>query len=130
MHPRSVFAVRFAATQQPVTASANPVTTSSPQQSSPGLQPVTASANPATSSSAKPSAHGLKPTTTLLRPITAAPKDIAGLVAWLGHENAWQRETAQRLLVERAASADIAFWRALDSLPMTEMRALHAQMLL
>ncbi len=35
-------------------------------------------------------------------PIEPAPKDIEGLVAWLGHENAWQRETAQRLLVEDA----------------------------
>lgn len=34
--------------------------------------------------------------------IEPAPNDIEGLVAWLGHENAWQRETAQRLLVEKA----------------------------
>ncbi len=35
------------------------------------------------------------------RAIEAAPMDRAALVAWLGHANAWQRETAQRLLVER-----------------------------
>ena len=33
--------------------------------------------------------------------IEAAPQEVEKLVAWLGHENAWQRETAQRLLVER-----------------------------
>lgn len=32
--------------------------------------------------------------------IEAAPKEIEKLVAWLGNENAWQRETAQRMLVE------------------------------
>ncbi len=36
-----------------------------------------------------------------LRKIEAAPTDEAGLKAWLGHENAWQRETARRLLAER-----------------------------
>jgi hypothetical protein len=30
-----------------------------------------------------------------------APRTVAGLVKWLGHPNAWQRETAQRLLFER-----------------------------
>ncbi|MEZ0274290.1 MAG: PVC-type heme-binding CxxCH protein, partial [Roseimicrobium sp.] len=35
------------------------------------------------------------------RKIEAAPKKVEELVAWLGHENAWQRETAQRLLVEK-----------------------------
>jgi putative membrane-bound dehydrogenase-like protein len=33
--------------------------------------------------------------------IESAPKEIEKLVAWLGNENAWQRETAQRILVER-----------------------------
>ncbi|HEY1084906.1 MAG TPA: PVC-type heme-binding CxxCH protein, partial [Prosthecobacter sp.] len=33
--------------------------------------------------------------------IEAAPKDAGKLTAWLGHENAWQRETAQRLLAEQ-----------------------------
>ena len=36
-----------------------------------------------------------------VRKIEAAPTDVAGLSAWLGHENAWQRETARRLLAER-----------------------------
>ncbi|WP_133792943.1 PVC-type heme-binding CxxCH protein [Prosthecobacter fusiformis] len=36
--------------------------------------------------------------------IEAAPKEIEKLTSWLGHENAWQRETAQRLLVERGES--------------------------
>ncbi|MDB6136959.1 MAG: hypothetical protein JWO94_31, partial [Verrucomicrobiaceae bacterium] len=35
------------------------------------------------------------------RKIEAAPGKVEDLVAWLGHENAWQRETAQRLLVEK-----------------------------
>jgi putative membrane-bound dehydrogenase-like protein len=30
-----------------------------------------------------------------------APKDVKGLKAWLNHDNAWQRETAQRLLAEK-----------------------------
>ncbi|MDZ4288205.1 MAG: PVC-type heme-binding CxxCH protein, partial [Prosthecobacter sp.] len=33
--------------------------------------------------------------------ITAAPEDAKKLNAWLGHENAWQRETARRLLAEQ-----------------------------
>ncbi|GAA5138037.1 hypothetical protein GCM10023213_16040 [Prosthecobacter algae] len=36
--------------------------------------------------------------------IEAAPTEIEKLTAWLGHENAWQRETAQRLLVEQGKS--------------------------
>ncbi len=36
-----------------------------------------------------------------LRAITPAPSKVEDLVAWLGHPNAWQRETAQRLLVEK-----------------------------
>ncbi|WP_395742522.1 PVC-type heme-binding CxxCH protein [Prosthecobacter sp.] len=35
--------------------------------------------------------------------VEAAPKEIEKLVALLGNENAWQRETAQRLLVEMLA---------------------------
>lgn len=37
----------------------------------------------------------------LVRAITPAPEKVEDLVAWLGHKNAWQRETAQRLLVEK-----------------------------
>ncbi|HYF37667.1 MAG TPA: PVC-type heme-binding CxxCH protein [Prosthecobacter sp.] len=33
--------------------------------------------------------------------ITAAPKEPEQLKSWLGHENAWQRETARRLLAEQ-----------------------------
>eukprot|EP01031_Cornospumella_fuschlensis_P008941 gene8941-10993_t len=33
--------------------------------------------------------------------IAAAPKDEAQLTSWLGHDNAWQRETARRLLAEQ-----------------------------
>jgi len=33
--------------------------------------------------------------------IGAAPEEISELIAWLGHENAWQRETAQRLLIAK-----------------------------
>ena len=36
--------------------------------------------------------------------VEAAPTEIEKLTAWLGHENAWQRETAQRLLVELGKS--------------------------
>ncbi len=36
-----------------------------------------------------------------LRRIESAPSKVEDLVAWLGHPNAWQRETAQRLLVEQ-----------------------------
>ncbi len=37
-----------------------------------------------------------------LRAIEPAPKTTNELVAWLGHKNSWQRETAQRLLVQKA----------------------------
>jgi putative membrane-bound dehydrogenase-like protein len=43
--------------------------------------------------------------TPTLRRIEPAPSEVEGLVAWLGHKNAWQRETAQRLLVGRKAEA-------------------------
>jgi putative membrane-bound dehydrogenase-like protein len=33
--------------------------------------------------------------------VVAAPKEEAQLKSWLGHENAWQRETARRLLAEK-----------------------------
>lgn len=34
------------------------------------------------------------------KPVEAAPKSPEQLVTWLGNKNSWQRETAQRLLVE------------------------------
>jgi putative membrane-bound dehydrogenase-like protein len=40
----------------------------------------------------------------VLPKIEAAPKEIEKLVDWLGNENAWQRETAQRLLAEKHGS--------------------------
>ena len=49
-----------------------------------------------------------------LRKIEAAPAGIKELVAWLGHENAWQRETAQRLLLEQAEKGATA--KALEEL--------------
>lgn len=62
------------------------------------------------------------------RAITCAPDDIPGLIAWLGHENAWQRETAQRLLRERSsddeATRDIAAALA-ASMPATPQGKLH-----
>ncbi|MEN3942947.1 PVC-type heme-binding CxxCH protein [Prosthecobacter sp. SYSU 5D2] len=36
--------------------------------------------------------------------VEPAPKDAGELKAWLKHENAWQRETAQRLLAEQGAA--------------------------
>ncbi len=63
-------------------------------------------------------------------PIKAAPKDIAGQVAWLGHENAWQRETAQRLLLETDAFSNLAFWQAMDSAPLADLFTLHSMTLL
>lgn len=50
-----------------------------------------------------------------LRAIGVAPAGTRELVAWLGHENAWQRETAQRLLLEQADQLDAAK-RVLDEL--------------
>ncbi|WP_245958102.1 PVC-type heme-binding CxxCH protein [Roseimicrobium gellanilyticum] len=41
------------------------------------------------------------------RKIEAAPKKPEELVKWLGHPNAWQRETAQRLLVEMRNNLNI-----------------------
>lgn len=38
--------------------------------------------------------------------IEPAPKETESLRAWLNHENAWQRETAQRLLLERGELPD------------------------
>ena len=65
------------------------------KQSSPGLQSV--------QGDAKDASDGLKSPTTFLRPIEPAPQKVEELVAWLGHKNAWQRETAQRLLSNKPA---------------------------
>ncbi|MDB6117225.1 MAG: rane-bound dehydrogenase domain protein [Verrucomicrobiaceae bacterium] len=81
------------------------------------------------------------------RKIEAAPEKIADLVAWLGHENAWQRETAQRLLAEKpeqktfsslfqlAVTADAAtkriqaMWAAFNSASGTDRASLQTSML-
>lgn len=46
------------------------------------------------------------------RKISPAPAKDDELVAWLGHDNAWQRETAQRLLHERGSAKAPAADRA------------------
>jgi putative membrane-bound dehydrogenase-like protein len=43
-----------------------------------------------------------------IRKIEAAPEGIKERVAWLAHDNAWQRETAQRLLLEQAEKGEAA----------------------
>ena len=43
-----------------------------------------------------------------IRKIEAAPSGMKERVAWLGHENAWQRETAQRLLLEQVGKGEAA----------------------
>ena len=44
-----------------------------------------------------------------VRAITPAPEKVEGLVAWLGNQNSWQRETAQRLLVAKLR-AEVDRW--------------------
>ena len=58
------------------------------------------------------------------RAIEPAPQKMEELVAWLGHKNAWQRETAQRLLVEMKASGQQVF-NGVPSGPVSELMALH-----
>jgi len=43
-----------------------------------------------------------------IRKIEAAPAGVKEQVAWLAHDNAWQRETAQRLLLEQAEKGESA----------------------
>jgi len=60
--------------------------------------------------------------------VSAAPADTAGLVAWLSHPNAWQRETAQRLLRERAtepASISDTLDALAGSKPASPLAKLH-----
>ena len=61
--------------------------------------------------------------------IEAAPKGIEKLVAWLGNENAWQRETAQRLLVESDAEAlpAVALAFTTQSQPGSKQRFIHVE---
>jgi putative membrane-bound dehydrogenase-like protein len=55
----------------------------------------------------------------------AAPKEIEKLVAWLGNDNAWQRETAQRLLIEQLPKKIPEFIHALAVTPVTPYLAWH-----
>jgi putative membrane-bound dehydrogenase-like protein len=64
-----------------------------------------------------------------LRKIESAPKEVEGLVAWLGHENAWQRETAQRVLLEKKKEELKGFWEAVAKQKPTELFRLHIQAL-
>jgi putative membrane-bound dehydrogenase-like protein len=72
---------------------------------------------------------GSKPAPTI-RPIEPAPKDVKGLVAWLGHKNAWQRETAQRLLAENKPADLPASFSALLLDRKNYLARLHATWLL
>jgi putative membrane-bound dehydrogenase-like protein len=59
---------------------------------------------------------------------SAAPQDTAGLIAWLSHPNAWQRETAQRLLRERANTPETlrtTLAALADSKPASALGKLH-----
>ncbi|WP_240914670.1 PVC-type heme-binding CxxCH protein [Roseimicrobium sp. ORNL1] len=53
-----------------------------------------------------------------------APRTVEGLVRWLGHPNAWQRETAQRLLVEQKAKYTDVF-NAVKPGSLTPLAGLH-----
>jgi putative membrane-bound dehydrogenase-like protein len=62
------------------------------------------------------------------RKIESAPSDVGGLVAWLGHENAWQRETAQRLLMEKPTAELNHFWGVVQTVKEpSELMRLHVQ---
>lgn len=57
-----------------------------------------------------------------------APEDVPGRIAWLSHENAWQRETAQRLLREQASTPEALRTICIalaDSKPATLQGKLH-----
>ena len=58
-------------------------------------------------------------------PWPAGP-DTAGLVALLAHSNAWQRDTAQRLLVERKPPEATPFLRNLAAKPGPPLARTHA----
>ncbi|RYD36932.1 MAG: c-type cytochrome, partial [Verrucomicrobiaceae bacterium] len=54
--------------------------------------------------------------------------DTAALIAWLSHPNAWQRETAQRLLRERATTAETlrsTLTELAESKPASALGKLH-----
>ncbi len=47
--------------------------------------------------------------------------EIEKLVAWLGHENAWQRETAQRLLLQGLPENRDKIWLASTKQPLSDL---------
>lgn len=60
--------------------------------------------------------------------LSPAPNDTAGLIAWLSHANAWKRETAQRLLREKAntpESLQSTLAALADSKPISALGKLH-----
>jgi putative membrane-bound dehydrogenase-like protein len=62
------------------------------------------------------------------RAFPSAPEDVPALIAWLSHDNAWHRETAQRLLQEKASSAEAirSIATALEkSSPSNDLGKLH-----
>lgn len=59
------------------------------------------------------------------RTIEPAPKDLKGLVAWLAHANAWQRETAQRLILDKSPEELAGFWAAVKEQAPTDLFRLH-----
>lgn len=59
------------------------------------------------------------------RKVEAAPDKITDLVAWLGHENAWQRETAQRLLSNLPHAALELFATAAKAAPASVLADAH-----
>jgi putative membrane-bound dehydrogenase-like protein len=89
-----------------------------------GVSPVSGG----TGVSPVPSPAGVSPA------VTSASEKLEDLIAWLGHENAWQRETAQRLLIEKGQTptpqslpehqARIELGLALGNLHHAEMAAL------
>ena len=62
--------------------------------------------------------------------VEAAPKEIEKLVEWLGNENAWQRETAQRLLLERKALDTSLIAKKLGGEDLKKIEAVHLTWLL
>ncbi|GEP46365.1 PVC-type heme-binding CxxCH protein [Brevifollis gellanilyticus] len=70
----------------------------------------------------KQSTHGLQP--------VKAPEKLEDLVAWLGNENAWQRETAQRLIMEKPEVDAEPMAAKLKGLDFTKIEAVHLTWLL
>jgi len=59
------------------------------------------------------------------RPISPAPQTAVALLQWLGHENAWQRETAQRLLIEGRGDVSKESDRVQDGLALDPLLTVH-----